>query len=88
MGCEVCLNKTYSNCPVCSEEQEEEYKEVEALSVLEVVVNCPHCDSYQDVTDQVKEFLDDDLRADGLEIIIMCDNKKCKENFLITKVNY
>jgi hypothetical protein len=87
MGCEVCLSGSYSNCPVCSED-EPEIKEAEASTVLSVYVNCPHCDNYQDVSDGVVEHLDSDLKADNLDIVIKCDNKNCKEKFIITKSNY
>jgi len=87
MSCEICLNGAYSNCPCCSED-EEQLKEVTAHVSLEVWVNCPHCDNKQDVSDALIDNLDENLCASNLEVEIKCDNNNCQEKFIITKANY
>jgi hypothetical protein len=85
--CEVCLNGTYPNCPVCGDEPE--YKEAEAQTTLEIHVNCPYCDNFMDVTELLIEELNcGPLTAKSLDIIVKCDNKSCKESFIINNVNY
>jgi hypothetical protein len=84
--CEVCLNGTYPDCPVCGDEPE--YKEAEAQTTLEIHVNCPHCDNFMDVTEKLKEHLDSDLKASNLDIVVKCDNKSCNESFIINNINY
>lgn len=95
--CEVCLNGTYPDCPVCGNDEEQEMKTAEAQCSFEVHVNCPHCDNQIDVFEQVKDCLDSDfafdrgayaLSKDNISVLVKCDNKKCQEEFIVTKVNY
>ena len=84
--CEVCLNGTYSNCPVCGNDEEQELKTAEATVSMEIHVNCPYCDNQMDILEKCKAN-DQDL-DEACEILVKCDNKKCQEEFIVTKVNY
>lgn len=86
--CEVCLNGTYPDCPVCGNDEDHEIKTAEAQCSFEVHVNCPHCDNQIDVFEKVRDSLDSDMRAENLDVLVKCDNKKCQEEFIVTKVNY
>ncbi len=51
--CEVCLNKTYSNCPVCSGD-DLPYVNAELSIVNEVkqiTFDCPNCGCYNEVNE-------------------------------------
>lgn len=63
-------------------------KKTTADTTLEVWTDCPHCNEYLEVTEQLRECLGEDLRATDIEEEITCDNKKCGKTFLITEINY
>ena len=59
--CEVCLNKTFSNCPVCSDDNVP-YINAELSIVNEVkqiTFDCPHCGSYNEVNEVEDERVSD-----------------------------
>ena len=59
---------------------------VQAQTSLEVLVYCPKCGLMQDATDELRESLEDDLRATDIEKEITCD--ECEEKFLVTEITY
>jgi len=61
-------------------------KKVDANTSLEVWVDCPYCENYQNVLDDVKESMGYDLRAEDVDIEITC--KECKKTFMIVDINY
>lgn len=63
-------------------------KKASATTYLEVWVDCPHCQNYQEVTDELREELVSDLTANHLDTEINCDNKECKKVYMVTKVTY
>lgn len=65
----------------------EEIKETTADVTLEIWTDCPYCGYFQDVSD-LKEHLEDDLRADHIEEEITCENKDCGKRFIINQINY
>ena len=63
-------------------------KKTMASTHLDIKVDCPHCDNYQDVFEELRECLGDDLRAEEIEEEIVCDNDKCGKTFLVTEIQY
>ena len=61
-------------------------KTVIANSYLEVMVNCPYCDNYQDILDDVRYDLDNTLRAKDMATEIKCE--ECGKNFYVKEVQY
>jgi len=58
-----------------------------AQSHFDIHVDCPYCDNWQDVTDDLQEYLDEnELRADECSAEVTCE--KCKKEFIVTKVEY
>jgi len=59
-----------------------------AETSLDVWVDCPCCGEYVNATEDLKESLEDDLRAEDIEEHVTCDNKECKEIFIVTEITY
>ncbi len=57
-----------------------------AQTTLEINCHCPHCNAWLDVSKQGKEYLDDTLRAEDVEIEVTCE--KCKKEFIISEIQY
>ena len=66
----------------------EDMKTASAETSLDVWVTCPYCDEYIQATESLKEHLEDDLTAEEIEIEVVCDNRHCKETFLVTEITY
>ena len=63
-----------------------EVKTTKAETNLEVWVDCPYCENYQDVTSELKDELQDDLRAYHLENEISCNS--CNNMFIVEEITY
>jgi uncharacterized Zn finger protein len=61
-------------------------KECKAQTTLEVNCDCPHCDEWLDITDEAREYLDETLRAEEIELQITCE--ECGEVFIVTDITY
>lgn len=62
-------------------------KEVSAEVYLTVDVDCPYCDASLDIRSDIGEaWLPNRLDIPKCEIEITC--KECKEEFLVTRVDY
>ncbi len=57
-----------------------------AQTTLEINCDCPYCHSWLDVSNQGKEYLDDALRAEDVEIHVTCEN--CHKEFIISEIQY
>lgn len=57
-----------------------------AQTVLEIECKCPHCGKHINLTGKLKRFLDDDLRATGINFEIDCP--ECETFFIITEIQY
>lgn len=66
----------------------ESIKESIAETSLVIWVHCPYCQDYNNVTEILKEWLDDDLRATDIDISIKCDNGGCEETFIVNEITY
>lgn len=85
--CSVCLNKNYSNCPVCT--VEEEPLRADAQTYLEVYVYCPYCgNQVENASNKLIQHLDSDLRGSNIEVEITCDSHKCGKIFIVENINY
>lgn len=68
---------------------EDVLKTTEAETHLEVWLNCPHCDTYQDRIEELKEYFDHwHLSADSCEAELVCEEKSCKKKFVVNKIHY
>lgn len=63
-------------------------KKATASTNLEIWVDCPHCDNYQNVFEEIRERLGDDLRAENVDEEITCDDEDCGKTFLVTEIEY
>lgn len=61
---------------------------ITAFTTLEVCVNCPHCDCYQDIynDEDVKYELGYSLRTESCDITITCE--KCNQTFVVSQIAY
>lgn len=59
-----------------------------AQANLDIWVHCPHCTEFQDVTEQLRECLDDDLRASDIDQEITCSNPACEKEFIVVNITY
>lgn len=66
----------------------EEPKRTEASTTLEIWVDCSYCDNYQEVSEQLKECLGYDLRADNIDEEITCDNSECLKTYIVENITY
>jgi hypothetical protein len=60
--------------------------ETTAQTSLEIYLDCPHCETYQDATEQLREYLEDDLRATDIDAEVIC--KYCVKLFYVTDIMY
>lgn len=65
-----------------------EIKTTKAETSLEIWVECPYCDQYQEVTSKLKDELESDLRAYHLENEIICGDEDCKKTFIVEEITY
>ena len=65
-----------------------EPKSTSASTHLDITVECPYCDNYQFVTEDLKEELGYDLRSENVDREITCDNSECQKNFIVTDIQY
>ena len=61
-------------------------KKVDATTHIEVVTNCPYCNAFEDVFDDVKESMGYEPRADNCDVEATCS--ECQEVFIVTNVEY
>lgn len=61
-------------------------KKTDAKCTIEVYCNCPYCLNLIDVFKHVRELLEDDHRAENIDVEISCDG--CGELFIIENVSY
>ncbi|SFC81601.1 hypothetical protein SAMN05421780_11074 [Flexibacter flexilis DSM 6793] len=61
-------------------------KSTTANTSVEVMCNCPICDSYVDILPQVSEILGDDHRAENCDKQVTCPD--CNEDFIVTDINF
>lgn len=59
-----------------------------ASTHLEIWVDCPHCDNYQNIFEEVRECLGEDLRAENIDELITCDDIDCGKEFKVTEIEY
>lgn len=59
---------------------------VKAQTSLEVLVHCPKCAAFLDVTEELREELDEHLRADNIDREITCD--ECDSEFIVTDIHF
>lgn len=65
-----------------------DYKIAEAETHLTVMVDCPYCESYQDIqnNDSVRESMGFKLSTTDAELEITCD--KCGKIFIVNDILY
>lgn len=63
-------------------------KEVYAHSSFEITTDCPYCDGYLDLTEELREALDpnDFLQSKDCDIEIKCP--ECNEIFLVKEIEF
>jgi len=61
-------------------------KETRANCYVEVLCTCPNCGYGLDVLEDVREVMDDDHRASGIDVEVTCED--CNETFLVTDVDF
>ena len=66
----------------------EAIRKATAETGLDIWVHCPYCAEYQEVTGDLKECLDDELRATDIEQEIVCCYKKCGKTFIVEEIIY
>jgi len=66
----------------------EDSKNAIASTHLDITVDCPYCDKYQIVTEQLKEVIGYDLRCENVNVEIICDNENCLKSYTVTEVIY
>ena len=64
----------------------EEYQKVNANCFIEVVCNCPHCNAFEDVFEDVREVMDDDHSASNIDVEHKCS--ECEKTFVIENVRF
>tara|TARA_R110000744_G_C19331192_1_gene558578 strand:- start:1647 stop:1841 length:195 start_codon:yes stop_codon:yes gene_type:complete len=63
-------------------------KKATAEASLDIYVNCPHCGEYQDVTGDLIECLDNELKATDLDEEITCCYNRCGKTFIVEEITY
>jgi hypothetical protein len=61
-------------------------KEVTAQTYIEVLCTCPYCDCGGDIFDQVKESMNGEPSAYGIDAHIVCT--ECNETFIVNTINF
>lgn len=64
----------------------ESVKTTQATTTLEINCNCPYCNKWLDITDRAKGSLDEELRAENIDLEITC--KYCKKMFYVERIEY
>ena len=64
----------------------EELIKATAQTSLDIWVYCPYCNNYQDETERLKEDLQEDLRANNLDVEVECE--ECEKLFIVTEITY
>ena len=61
-------------------------KKVNANCFIEVCCKCPYCDAFEDVFENVRESMDDDHRAENIDVEVKCS--ECGEPFIVENVRF
>ena len=61
-------------------------EKVNANCFIEVCCKCPYCDAFEDVFEDVRESMDDDHRADNIDVEVKCS--ECGEPFIVENVRF
>lgn len=61
-------------------------KKAVANTYLDITVECPYCKSILDVTPELKDSLQNDLRAEDIDHTINCD--VCHKDFIVERIAY
>ena len=64
--------------------KENEYKKVDADTVFYITADCPYCEAYLTVTDDMREHLTDGLSAEDCDQEVDCEH--CKRTFIIDNI--
>lgn len=66
---------------------EEELKTTRATTHLEIWLDCPHCNSYQNRFDELREHFDTgEIRTEVCEVELVCED--CGLSFVVTGIDY
>ena len=84
-GFKIKIFRTCGKGRPCRVKQKEMKKTIGKTS-LEITCDCPYCGSYLYITDQAREVLDSDLRANDIELQVTCED--CGEPFEVTEIIY
>lgn len=63
-----------------------EYKKADAITHFNIMVDCPNCDRYLDVTEDLQEHLIDGLSAEDCDQEVTCEH--CKKEFIVDNVEF
>jgi hypothetical protein len=61
-------------------------KEVKASTFIEVLCTCPNCGYGLDIFDEVKDHMEEDHRASGIDVHVTCED--CNETFIVTDIEF
>ncbi len=61
-------------------------KETTAEFSYDIHAHCPHCNSYIDLSEQLKEELGSDNRAENIEVEVNCSD--CEKPFMVTEITF
>ena len=61
-------------------------KKAIAQTFLEILCDCPYCKESIDVTNDLKDHLEDDLRATSIDVEVTCT--ECGKEFVIADITY
>ena len=59
-------------------------KKVNANAHIEVLCSCPYCNAFEDVFENVKDSMSEEIRTDNINIEVKCS--ECKKPFLIENI--
>jgi hypothetical protein len=65
---------------------EKEMEKVNANCNVEVFCNCPYCGAFEDVFEDVRESMDDDHRAENIDVEVECS--ECGNAFIVDNVYF
>ena len=63
-----------------------EMEKVNANCSIEVYCTCPHCGAFEDVFEDVREVMDEDHRAENIDVEVKCS--ECEKPFIIENVYF
>ena len=63
-------------------------KNTSAETSLSIYVDCPYCDNYQNATEDLREHLNSEFKAEDIEVEVLCDYHLCAKTFMITEITY